>query len=266
MARTVRVIACLDVKDGQVVKGVKFQHLKDVGTPLTLAQYYSKHGADDVVVLDVAASREERPTDHRVVREVVENSTAPVSAGGGVKSVDDIQALLEMGARTVFIGTAAYTDPGLVAGAVERFGSDVVGVSVDARRIVPGTEAFTEAESDGEADLKFELMGAGGTEGLGVDAVEFAKEMAKEGAGTILLNSVDEDGTQGGFDLELVTAVAGAVDVPVIASGGAGKRADFVAAAQAGASGVLGASVFHSGKISIEGVKNALSMAGFTTL
>lgn len=266
MARTVRVIACLDVKDGRVVKGVRFQHLKDAGTPATLAQYYSRHGADEVAVLDLAASKENRSTELGVVRQVVENATAPVSAGGGVRTVEDVLALLEAGAGTVFIGTEAYQNPGLVAAAAERFGSAVVGVSIDARRITPGTDAFVDAEGDGEADLKFELTTHGGSQGAGVDAVAFAKEMASEGAGVILLNSVDQDGVQGGYDLELVSAVASALDIPVIASGGAGKPEDFVAAAQAGADAVLGASVFHSGKVSIEGVKNALEAAGFTTL
>lgn len=252
----VRVIPCLDVKDGRVVKGVKFTHLKDAGTPSTLAEYYADNGADEIAVLDVSATGENRGTRLQVVRDVVQNSAVPVTVGGGIRSVEDVEALLEAGASKVSIGTAAFTNPNLVNEVSSRFGPSVIVVSIDARR-------FPEDTGNESKDVKFELTTNGGTQGTGVDAIEFAAKIREQGAGALLLNSIDQDGVQEGFDLDLIRQAKAATDAPVIASGGAGKIEDFVEAAEAGADAVLGASVFHYGTVSIEGVKNALEAAGF---
>jgi cyclase len=252
MAVAVRVIPCLDVDAGRVVKGVNFLGLRDAGDPVELAAAYDAQGADELVFLDITASAQGRETMVDVVARTADQVFIPLTVGGGVRSVDDVDRLLRAGADKVSLNTAAIARPELLTEVAGRFGSQCVVVSVDARRVRP----------DGGKN-GFEVTTHGGRRGTGLDAVEWAHRAAALGAGEILLNSMDADGTRGGFDVELITAVRAAVSVPVIASGGAGQAADFPPAVAAGADAVLAASVFHFGDIRIGAVKESLRAAGY---
>jgi cyclase len=249
----VRVIACLDVDGGRVVKGVNFQGLRDAGDPVELARRYDADGADELTFLDITASSGDRETTYDVVRRTAEQVFIPLTVGGGVRSVADVDALLRAGADKVGVNTAAIARPGLLSEIAERFGRQVLVLSVDARR-VPGGDAPTTSG--------FEVTTHGGRRGTGIDAVEWAERAAGLGAGEILLNSMDADGTQDGFDLELIRLVRARVHVPVIASGGAGAVEHFLPAVQSGADAVLAASVFHFGQLTIGEVKHGLRAGG----
>jgi cyclase len=246
----VRVIPCLDVDAGRVVKGVNFGDLRDAGDPVELARRYDAEGADELTFLDVTASSGNRETTYEVVRRTAEEVFIPLTVGGGVRSVDDVDRLLRAGADKVGVNTAAVARPALVAEIADRFGSQVLVVSLDVRRT---------ASPSGSG---FEVTTHGGRTRAGVDAVEWAATVARLGAGEILLNSMDADGTKEGFDLELVGAVRREVRIPVIASGGAGAAEHFAPAVDAGADAVLAASVFHFGQLTVGDVKDALREAG----
>jgi imidazole glycerol-phosphate synthase subunit HisF len=247
----VRVIPCLDVDAGRVVKGVNFRELRDAGDPVELAALYDAEGADELTFLDITASSDGRQTMDDVVRRTAEQVFIPLTVGGGIRSVADADRLLRAGADKISLNTAAIARPELLAEAAERFGSQCVVLSVDARR------APRELTPSG-----FEVTTHGGRVGTGLDAVEWAVRATELGAGEILLNSMDADGTEAGFDLELIRAVRAVVTVPVIASGGAGDLAHFAPAVDAGADAVLAASVFHFGTLRIAQVKDALRGAG----
>jgi imidazole glycerol-phosphate synthase subunit HisF len=252
MPVAIRVIPCLDVDAGRVVKGVNFRNLRDAGDPVELAAAYDGEGADELVFLDIAASAEHRDTMVDVVARTADQVFIPLTVGGGVRSVEDVNVLLRAGADKVSLNTAAIARPELLTEVAGRFGAQCVVVSVDARRAV----------LDDPPPSGFEVTTHGGRRGTGLDAVAWAARAAQLGAGEILLNSMDADGTQGGFDLELIRAVRAAVAVPVIASGGAGQVADFAPAVDAGADAVLAASVFHFGEMKIGDVKESLRAAG----
>lgn len=244
----VRVIPCLDVDAGRVVKGVNFVDLRDAGDPVEMARVYDAEGADELVFLDITASSGDRETTYDVVRRTAEQVFIPLTVGGGVREVDDFNRLLRAGADKVGVNTAAVLRPALLAEAADRFGAQCVVLSVDARRA---------ATPSG-----FEVTTHGGRQGTGIDAVAWVAEATELGAGEILLNSMDADGTLAGFDLELIEAVRAVSSVPIIASGGAGKASDFAPAVAAGADAVLAASVFHFGTLRIGDVKAALRAAG----
>ena len=252
MSVAVRIIPCLDVKDGRVVKGVNFRGLKDAGDPVELASRYDAQGADEVTFLDVSASHEGRSTMLDVVSRTAEQVFVPLTVGGGVRSVNDVDQLLRAGADKVGINTAAITRPELLAEVAERFGNQVVVLSVDARRCPPGVSTASG----------YEVTTHGGRTSTGIDAVAWAVRGAELGAGEILLNSMDADGVTEGFDTEMIDAVRRQVRVPLIASGGAGRPEDFAIAADHGADAVLAASVFHYGAMTIAEAKNALRNAG----
>jgi len=281
MPVAVRVIPCLDVDGGRVVKGVNFRNLRDAGDPVQLAAAYDAEGADELVFLDITASAEHRDTMVDVVARTADQVFIPLTVGGGVRSVDDVDALLRAGADKVSLNTAAVARPELLTEVSGRFGAQCVVVSVDARRaLLPGGSAGGKGgglggsaggrgegfggRAGGGAPRRggFEVTTHGGRRSTGIDAVVWARRAAELGAGEILLNSMDADGTQGGFDLELIEAVREVVDVPVIASGGAGRVGDFAPAVAAGADAVLAASVFHFGEIKIGEVKESLRAAG----
>ena len=254
MTVALRVIPCLDVDAGRVVKGVNFEHLRDAGDPVELAARYDAEGADEVTFLDVSASSSGRETTYDVVRRTAEQVFVPLTVGGGVRSVEDVDALLRAGADKVGVNTAAVARPELVGEIARRFGSQVLVLSVDARRVTGG--AHTESG--------YEVTTHGGRRGTGLDAVAWARRAVELGAGEVLLNSMDADGTHAGFDLEMIRDVRAAVHVPLIASGGAGTAQHFVDAARAGADAVLAASVFHFRTLTIAEVKAALRAAGVT--
>jgi len=245
----------LDVDAGRVVKGVNFAGLRDAGDPVELAARYDTEGADELTFLDISASSSGRETTYDVVRRTAEQVFIPLTVGGGVRTVDDVDALLRAGADKVGVNTAAIARPELLREIAERFGRQVLVLSADARRVPPG-EAPTPSG--------FEVTTHGGRRGTGIDAVEWAARAADLGAGEILLNSMDADGTRGGFDLPLIRLVRAAVHVPVIASGGAGAVEHFLPAVTAGADAVLAASVFHFGDLTIGAVKQALRTGGVT--
>jgi cyclase len=253
VAVAVRVIPCLDVKDGRVVKGVRFTGLRDAGDPVELARRYDAEGADELTFLDITASSAGRQTTLDVVSRTAEQVFIPLTVGGGVRSVADVDALLRAGADKVGVNTAAIDRPELLAEIADRFGRQVLVLSVDARR-VPAGAAATESG--------FEVTTHGGRRGTGIDALRWAARAAELGAGEILLNSMDADGTRNGFDLELIAGVRAVVSVPVIASGGAGAARHFPPAVAAGADAVLAASVFHYQQVSIGEVKSCLAAAG----
>jgi imidazole glycerol-phosphate synthase subunit HisF len=246
----VRVIPCLDVDDGRVVKGVNFRSLRDAGDPVELAALYDGEGADELTFLDITASSGGRETMYDVVRRTADQVFIPLTVGGGVRSVADVDNLLRAGADKVSLNTAAIARPDLLREAAERFGSQCIVLSVDARRAA-GTESG------------FEVTTHGGRQGTGIDAIAWARQAVGLGAGEILLNSMDADGTTSGFDLELIRLARDEVSVPVIASGGAGSLAHFPPAVAAGADAVLAASVFHFGTLRIGQVKTALRGAGY---
>ncbi|MCY0937675.1 imidazole glycerol phosphate synthase subunit HisF [Streptomyces sp. H34-S4] len=247
MTLSVRVIPCLDVDNGRVVKGVNFQNLRDAGDPVEMAKLYDAEGADELTFLDITASSGNRETTYDVVRRTAEQVFIPLTVGGGVRTADDVDKLLRAGADKVGVNTAAIARPELIQEIAERFGRQVLVLSVDARRTASGS---------------FEVTTHGGRRSAGIDAVEWAHRAAELGAGEILLNSMDADGTKDGYDTEMIAAVRKHVTVPVIASGGAGTLAHFAPAIAAGADAVLAASVFHFGDLRIGQVKDALREAG----
>jgi imidazole glycerol-phosphate synthase subunit HisF len=248
----VRVIPCLDVDAGRVVKGVNFADLRDAGDPVEMATVYDAEGADELTFLDISASAHGRETTYEVVRETAGQVFIPLTVGGGVRSVEDVDRLLRAGADKVGVNTAAIGRPELVAEIAQRFGSQVLVLSLDARR------------ADGGAGVPsgFEVTTHGGRRGTGIDAVEWAARGAELGAGEILLNSMDADGTKAGYDIEMIRAIRAVVDIPLIASGGAGTPDDFPPAVDAGADAVLAASVFHFGELRIGDVKARLRETG----
>lgn len=249
MSLAVRVVPCLDVDAGRVVKGVNFAALQDAGDPVEMARCYDAAGADELTFLDITASSQSRDTTYDVVARTAEQVFIPLSVGGGVRSVADVDALLRAGADKVCVGTAAVASPGLISDIASRFGSQVLVVSVDARRC-------------SEAPSGFEVTTHGGRRSSGLDVLAWVADVCDRGAGEILLNSMDTDGTRAGFDVELIAATRPVSGVPVVASGGAGSLGDFAAAVAAGADAVLAASVFHFGELSIAEVKAALRSAG----
>ena len=249
MSLAVRVIPCLDVDAGRVVKGINFQRLRDAGDPVELAKVYDAEGADELTFLDISASHEGRATTMEIVAQTAEQVFIPLTVGGGVGSVEDVDRLLRAGADKVAVNTAAIRRPELVAEIADRFGNQVLVLSVDARR-ASGT------------DSGFEVTTHGGRRSAGLDALEWAHRAAELGAGEILLNAMDADGTEQGFDLELIRQVRREVSIPVIASGGAGRVEHFPPAVEAGADAVLAATVFHFGTLRIGEVKKALAEAG----
>ena len=249
MSLAVRVIPCLDVDAGRVVKGSNFQDLRDAGDPVELAKVYDAEGADELTFLDISASHEGRSTTLEIVSATAEQGVIPLTVGGGVGSVEDVDRLLRAGADKIAVNTAAIRRPDLVAEVADRFGNQVLVLSVDARRAA-GT------------DSGFEVTTHGGRRSAGLDAVAWARQAADLGAGEILLNAMDADGTQDGFDLDLIRLVRREVTIPVIASGGAGKVEHFPPAVEAGADAVLAATVFHFGTLRVGDVKKALADAG----
>ncbi|MFJ9367017.1 MULTISPECIES: imidazole glycerol phosphate synthase subunit HisF [unclassified Nocardia] len=255
MTLAVRVIPCLDVDAGRVVKGVNFENLRDAGDPVELAATYDAQGADELTFLDVTASTGDRGTMIDVVTRTAEQIFIPLTVGGGVRTVEDVDRLLRAGADKVSVNTAAIARPEVLREMSERFGSQCIVLSVDARTVPEGQPATPSG---------WEVTTHGGKRGTGIDAVEWAVRGAELGVGEILLNSMDADGTKAGFDLPMIRAVRAAVSVPVIASGGAGKVADFAPAVQSGADAVLAASVFHFGDLTIGQVKDAMRAEGIT--
>ncbi|MFF3570326.1 imidazole glycerol phosphate synthase subunit HisF [Nocardia jiangxiensis] len=255
MTLAVRVIPCLDVDAGRVVKGVNFENLRDAGDPVELAAAYDAQGADELTFLDVTASTGDRGTMIDVVTRTAEQIFIPLTVGGGVRTVADVDRLLRAGADKVSVNTAAIANPEILREMSERFGSQCIVLSVDARTVPEGTEPTPSG---------WEVTTHGGKRGTGIDAVEWAVRGAELGVGEILLNSMDADGTKAGFDLRMLRAVRAAVSVPVIASGGAGKVEDFAPAVRAGADAVLAASVFHFGDLTITQVKDAMRGEGIT--
>ena len=248
MTVAVRVIPCLDVDAGRVVKGVNFTDLRDAGDPVEMAGVYDAEGADELTFLDITASSSGRETTYDVVRRTAEQVFIPLTVGGGVRTVADVDALLRAGADKVGVNTAAVARPEFLREAAHRFGSQCIVLSIDARR----------------AQGRFEVTTHGGRRSTGIDAVEWAQTAQELGAGEILLNSMDADGTRAGYDLELIRAVRARVTVPLVASGGAGALADFAPAVEAGADAVLAASVFHFGQLRIGEVKDAMAVEGVT--
>jgi len=250
MALAKRIIPCLDVAGGRVVKGVNFLNLRDAGDPVELAKRYNEAGADELTFLDISASVEERATTLEIVSRTAEQVFIPLTVGGGIRSADDVNRLLRAGADKVSINTAAIARPELINEIADRFGNQVLVLSVDARR-APTPSGF-------------EVTTHGGRQGSGIDALDWVEEGIDRGVGEILLNSMDADGTESGFDGEMIKAVRAISAVPIIASGGAGAVEDFGAALTSGADAVLAASVFHFGKLTIGDVKSYLADAGFT--
>jgi len=248
----VRVIPCLDVKEGRVVKGVNFVDLRDAGDPVEAAAAYDEAGADELCFLDITASHEKRGTILDIVSRTAERCFMPLTVGGGVRSTEDVRALLEAGADKVSINTAAVTDRNLVRRAAEKFGAQCIVVAIDAKR----------AGANGAAP-RFEIFTHGGREPTGLEAISYAEEVVSLGAGEILLTSMDRDGTRAGFDIELTRAIADAVSVPVIASGGVGTLEHLVEGVREGhASAVLAASIFHYGEHTIGEAKQFMADAG----
>ena len=241
MGLSVRVIPCLDVTDGRVVKGINFTNLVDAGDPVEMASLYDREGADELTFLDISASSSNRETTLDIVRKTAEQVFIPLTVGGGIRSVSDVDKLLRAGADKVSINTSAIARPELIAEIADRFGSQVLVLSVDARR------ARTESG--------FEVTTHGGRESSGLDALRWVEKACQLGAGEILLNSMDADGTRAGYDIGMMTAVRQVTKVPLIASGGAGTLSDFAAALDAGADALLAASVFHFGTHRIGDVK-----------
>ncbi|MDO5747139.1 MAG: imidazole glycerol phosphate synthase subunit HisF [Actinomycetaceae bacterium] len=253
MSVALRIIPCLDVKNGRVVKGINFTQLRDAGSPVELAGIYNEEGADELTFLDISASVEGKETMRDVVEEVAGEVFVPLTVGGGIRDVDDVRALLHAGADKVSVNTAAIADPDLITRITAEFGNQVLVLSVDARRCPPGVSTPSG----------YEVTTHGGTRSTGIDAIEWTKEGVARGAGEVLLNSMDADGTTDGFDLEMLRDVRQHITVPLIASGGAGKIDHFVQAAHAGADALLAASVFHFGTLRMRDIKDALAREGF---
>jgi len=249
MSVAVRVIPCLDVADGRVVKGVNFQNLRDAGDPVALARSYYEQGADELTFLDVTATVDNRATTYDVVRATAEQVFIPLTVGGGVRSTDDVARLLGSGADKIGVNSAAIARPGLIGEIADRFGAQVLVLSLDVKRSAPTPSGFVVTTHGGRTETD-------------LDALEWAARAIELGAGELLVNSIDADGTKEGFDTELIRLMKDISSVPVIASGGAGKVTDFAPAVAAGADAVLAASVFHSGEMTIGDVKNELANAG----
>jgi len=247
MPLAIRIIPCLDVADGRVVKGVNFQNLVDAGDPVELARYYAENGADEITFLDISASKDDKKTIIDVVKKTAEAVFVPLTVGGGIRSVEDVDLLLRAGADKVSMNTSAISNPDLINAISKRFGSQVLVISIDARRT---GEKF--------AVSGYEVTTHGGSKSAGLDALAWTKQAVERGAGEVLLNSMDKDGTKDGFDLELISLVKKNISVPLIASGGAGKVSDFVPAVKAGADALLAASIFHFQEVSIKQVKAEL--------
>ena len=245
---TKRIIPCLDVKDGRVVKGINFLNLRDAGDPAETAAAYDAQGADEVVFLDITASADSRDTQLSWVREVASTLFIPFTVGGGIRTTDDFKAILREGADKIAVNSAALMNPDLISDAAMKFGSQCVVVAMDAKRI-EGTDRWTVYKNGGRVDMN-------------IDAVEWAIKAEKLGAGEILLTSMDADGTKAGYDLELTKAISSSVNIPVIASGGAGSCKDFYDAIEVGASAVLAASLFHYKELTIKEVKDYLKERG----
>lgn len=252
MSLAVRVIPCLDVDAGRVVKGVNFVDLVDAGDPVEMARVYDAEGADELTFLDITASSGNRETTYDVVRRTAESVFIPLTVGGGVRAVEDVDRLLRAGADKVAVNTAAVARPELIAEIAQRYGNQVLVLSLDARRCQAGVTT----------DSGFEVTTHGGRRGTGRDAVAWVVRAAELGVGEVLLNSMDADGTRAGFDTDLIAAVRREVTVPLIASGGAGAVEHFPPAVAAGADAVLAASVFHFGQLRVGDVKLALAEAG----
>ncbi len=247
-----RIIPCLDVDNGRVVKGVKFVDIRDAGDPVEVARRYDREGADEITFLDITASSDNRETIVHVVEQVASEVFIPLTVGGGIRTVDDVRRMLNAGADKVGINTAAVFNPEFVREAAERFGSQCIVVAIDAKRV----------SSDGEP-LRWEVFTHGGRKSAGLDAIEWAKKMADYGAGEILLTSMDRDGTKIGFDLELTRAISRAVPIPVIASGGVGNLDHLVAGVKEGeADAVLAASIFHFARYSVGEAKQYMAEQG----
>ena len=251
MSLATRIIPCLDVADGKVVKGVNFQDLREMGDPVDLARRYYEQGADEITFLDVTATVDGRATTYDVVRRTAEAVFIPLTVGGGVRSTDDVARLLSVGADKIGVNSAAIARPDLVGEIADRFGAQVIVLSLDVKR--------SDATRSG-----FVVTTHGGRTETTLDALEWAREAIERGAGELLVNSIDADGTKEGFDLELVRAMREISSVPVIASGGAGAVADFAPAVRAGADALLAASVFHTGALTVADVKDALRQDGVT--
>ena len=256
MSVTVRIIPCLDVDIGRVVKGVNFEGLRDAGDPVELAKRYDALGADELTFLDVSASKDGRGTMLDVVRRTADQVFIPLTVGGGVRSEEDVDALLRAGADKVSVNSSAVARPELLRELSQRFGAQCIVLSVDARRVQNPDEVDKYPSG-------FEVTTHGGTKSAGMDAVEWARTGEELGVGEILLNSMDGDGTKAGFDIEMLQAVRSAVSIPVIASGGAGAPEHFPPAVEAGADAVLAASIFHFQEVEISEVKQALADAGY---
>ncbi len=265
---TKRIIPCLDVKDGRVVKGVKFLNLKDAGDPVEIAKRYELEEADELVFLDITASRENRGIILDVVRRAAENVFMPLTVGGGIRDLSGIRALLNAGTDKVSLNTAAVQHPRLIKDASEKFGSQCIVVAIDARRKAVSRQLARRPRlglrlPKPPSAVSWEVYINGGRTPTGLDALKWAKKAEKLGAGEILLTSMDSDGTKNGYDLELTRAIATAVNIPVIASGGAGKKEDFYEVlTKAGADAALAASLFHYQELTIKEVKNYLNKKG----
>lgn len=249
MSLATRIIPCLDVSNGRVVKGINFKNLVDAGDPVEMARIYGAEGADEITFLDITASSEGRKTTLEVVARTADEVFIPLTVGGGISAVSDVDALLRAGADKVSINTAAINNPQLINDISQRFGNQVLVISIDARR--------------GRTKSGFEVTTHGGRKSTGIDALDWITESIKRGAGEILLNSMDMDGTRAGYDLEMIRMVREVSDIPVIASGGAGDIDDFGKAIEAGADALLAASVFHFGYYRISDIKKDLARKGF---
>ncbi|GIC29708.1 imidazole glycerol phosphate synthase subunit HisF [Streptococcus suis] len=243
-----RIIPCLDVKDGRVVKGVNFVNLTDVGDPVDAAKAYYKAGCDELVFLDITATHEERDTTVDMVRRVAEQVFIPFTVGGGIRSVEDMNKMLKAGADKVSVNSSAVANPQLIADCAEKFGNQCVVVAIDAKKVEDGS---------------WHVFVAGGRKDTGIDLLDWAKKVVSLGAGEILLTSMDKDGTKSGFDIEMLNAVANVVTVPIIASGGAGNSQHIIEVfEQTPATGALAASIFHYGEVSIADTKQAMRQSG----
>tara|TARA_B100001939_G_scaffold282547_1_gene251612 strand:+ start:2476 stop:3234 length:759 start_codon:yes stop_codon:yes gene_type:complete len=244
----IRIIPCLDVKNGRIVKGVNFKNLKDAGDPVLTAQVYDELGADEICFLDIAATLENRDVTLDLVRKTSEKCFIPITVGGGIRTIEDIRHLLLNGADKVSFNSAAIRDPNIISTAANKFGSQCIVVAIDAKK----------TKND-----KWEIFSHGGTKETGIEAISFAKDMQERGAGEILLTSMDKDGTKDGYDIELTKLISDSLNIPVIASGGAGKLEHFKSVLEKGkASAILAASIFHFGEISIKQVKSYLRSEG----
>lgn len=250
MSLSIRVIPCLDVADGRVVKGVNFLNLRDAGDPIELAKRYYDDGADELTFLDVHATVDNRSTMYDLVSACAEQVFIPLTVGGGIREVDDVARLLGAGADKISVGSAGISNPKLLSAIADRFGNQVLVISLDLKR------------SD-KTESGFVVTTHGGRNETDLDALRWVSQTIELGAGELLVNSIDADGTRSGFDVEMLTAIREISSVPVIASGGAGSAADFAGAAAAGADAILAASIFHEGSVSIYDAKNALKNAGF---